>query len=217
VQFLCLSRRHHLQELRQVMDDKGLQELIANLAIEGNQNHQFQTGYQEILLYQGNAQILEALREYAIRADSAPIALRISGSPQRPEAREFERICKLIRLLPVDERPNVERNRVRDARYATWSFSPYGKPNLGIFAPGNDTRHRLPAQAIKPHKCRTGANRAKYESGACTVTRYLPESATPAACAAWYQHYMEVAAREKARIANRLWQDALQRNNGKVF
>jgi hypothetical protein len=49
------------------------------------------------------------------------------------------------------------------------------------------------------------------------VMRDLPESATPAACAAWYQHYMEVAAREKARIANRLWQDALQRNNGKVF
>lgn len=199
------------------MDDKSLQELIAGLAIEGNQNHQFQTGYQEILLYQGNAEILDALREYAIRADSEPIALRVSGSPQRPEAREFERICKLIRLLPEDERPNVERNRVRDARYATWSFSPYGKSNLGIFAKTDGKRRVLPAQAIKPHKCRAGANRAKYQSGPCTCTRYLPESATPAACAAWYQHYMEVAAREKARIANRLWQDALQRNNGKVF
>lgn len=217
MQFLCLAKRAHLQELRQVMEDKSLQELIADLAIEANANHQYQTGYQEILLFEGYAQILEALREYAISADSRPLAIKVTGNRARQESREFERICKLIRLLPEDERPSVKRTKVRYTPVATWSFSPCGNAQIWLYVREDNRRHKLPAQAVKPHKKRTGANRAKYESGPCTCTRYLSENATPAAYAAWYAHNREVAQREKARIADRLWQDAIKRNNGKVF
>lgn len=167
--------------------------------------HEFQAGYYETMMYTGSEDLLEALREYALRADSIPYCFRVMASRTRPEKQEFERICRLISYLPPDERPSIERAKLAKPYMwgrVVWSFAPAKRQTLSIFAPSDGLVHRLPELTIKRAKCPRGQGQIKPKSGPCEIVQGCPPDATEQAKQAWFNHQLSLMqGRKKSRMA----------------
>jgi len=196
------------------IDTRQLREMCESLLIESNRNHIWLAGYSEIVRQAEYCEITESLAEYAISADSKPIGFWVRGSKIRPEKQEFERICRLIKLLPEDERPSIERCKTRKNQIGSfWSFAPANRQPIGIFAEQSKKSHRLPNLPINApgiRKSRSGGPK----SGPVVVTRLVPESASPARVAACMKAYDAARERAKARAQWVAWRAAIVRNGG---
>jgi len=159
--------------------------------------------------------VVIALQEYGIRADSVPFSIRVSGNPLRTESAEFKRIQSLLQFVPEDERPIVTRVTRAYRHGANWIFAPNPKLQDAALMLSEGNLHRLPKESIsgfsrKEGKPVTAENRNRKPNSPVYYSRgyeieYLPVGVQYRYWTAW-KHAKEQERRaklEQCAIANR--------------